>query len=273
MFPTATIVFREILEIALILSIVMAAIRELPSRYMLILTGLGLGMTGSALIAFFTDQISSAMDGMGQELFNALILLIAVAFLSWTVIWMKKHARKLSHKIHAMGKHVVTGEKPPYMIIFIVALSTLREGAEIVLFSYGMIASEQYSLSSILTGGLLGLVGGTIIGIMLYMGLLKTAKKHLFTVTSWMLMLLTAGMAAQAAGFLIAADMVPALIPQVWDSSAIIAGNSLLGKTLGVLIGYTPNPTGTELAFYLITLAVLVICYKRIGTVRKTTIS
>ena len=268
MFPTATIVFREILEIALVLGIVMAATVGLPRRGFLAALGLAIGVAGSVAIAFFTDTISNAIEGMGQEIFNACIMFIAVGFLSWTVIWMKRHGRDLARHLNEVGSDVAAGRKSLYVLVGVIALATFREGAEIVLFTYGMTASGAYTFSEIIAGGVIGLIGGTIVGFMLYFGLLKTVKRHLFTVTSWMLIILTAGMAAQGANFLIAAGVLPELHTQVWDTSAFLSGHSFVGETLSVLIGYTPRPTGVELVFYGAVLLVVGSAYKLIGSAR-----
>lgn len=266
MLPTATIVFREILEVALVLTIVLAATRGMNGRLSMVLSGLGLGILGASVIAFFTDAISSAMEGMGQEIFNAGIMFIAVGFLSWTVIWMKRHGREMAQNIKAVGQDVMSGNKPVYALVAIIALATFREGAEIVLFSYGMMASGAFGLSSILAGAALGLVGGTIVGLMIYFGLLKAAQRHLITVTSWMLIILTAGMAAHGAGFLIAAGVLPELGGQLWDTSHIISGHSFIGETLSVLIGYTPRPTGMEVLFYVGVIVVVGGLYRLISS-------
>ena len=262
MLPTATIVFREVLEITLVLTIVLAATQGLKGRLSLVLSGLGLGVLGAGVIALFTDAISSAMEGVGQELFNAAIMFTAVGFLSWTVIWMKKHGRHMAQNIKAIGQDITNGDKPLYVLIGVIALATFREGAEIVLFSYGMIASGAYGVSEMMMGGTIGLAGGAVVGLMIYMGLLRAAQKHLFTVTSWMLIILTAGMAAQGANFLIAAGILPELGGQIWDTSHIISGGSFIGETLSVLIGYTPRPTGMELAFYAGVIAIVGGLYK-----------
>lgn len=251
MFPTATIVFREIIEVALVIGIVMAATRGLSGRLNLVLAGLGVGIAGSMIIAFFTDSISQMIDGMGQEIFNAGVMFVAVGFLSWTVIWMRTHGRELARNIKAVGAEVMAGDKSSYVLIGVVALATFREGAEIALFTYGMSASGAYPMSEIALGGVLGGMGGAAVGAMLYLGLLKAAQKHLFTVTGWMLIVLTAGMAAQGANFLIAAGVLPPLAAQMWDTSAFISAHSFIGETLKVLVGYTPRPTGMELIFYL----------------------
>ena len=269
MFPTATIVFREIIEVALVIGIVMAATKGLPGRVNLVLAGLGVGVLGSAVIAFFTESIAGAIDGMGQEIFNAAVMFVAVGFLSWTVIWMKTHGRELAQKLKNVGDEVVRGDKSVYVLVGVVALATFREGAEIVLFTYGMTASGAFPVSDIIIGGIAGGIGGAIVGLMLYMGLLKAAQKHLFTVTSWLLIVLTAGMAAQGANFLIAAGVLPTLHPQVWDTSAILSGGSFLGETLKVLVGYTPRPTGMELVFYGSVLIAVGTAYKLIGVPKK----
>ncbi len=153
------------------------------------------------------------------------------------------------------------------MIVFVVALATLREGAEIVLFTYSqsLIGVPAFS---IISGGIIGLIGGSLVGFALYFGLLKTVKRHLFTVTSWMLIILTAGMAAQGANFLIQADMLPMLAPQVWDTSWLIDGGGFVGETMKVLFGYTPRPSGMELVFYFSVLVIVGLSYRLIGTAK-----
>lgn len=251
MEATAIIVFREFLEIALVLTVILAATHGLSGRGVLVATGLILGIAGSVVIAYFTDSISNALDGVGQEVFNAGIMFVAVGFLSWTVVWMRRHGRHLAQQLAQMGQDVLHGHKSLFVIVGAIALATFREGAEIVMFTYGMIASGSVTPLEVATGGMAGAIGGTVVGFMLYFGLLKAARKHLLTVTSWMLIFLSAGMAAQGASFLVAADILPALQQQMWDTSEFIAANSIIGETLGVLVGYTPRPTGIELAFYM----------------------
>ncbi len=265
MFPITIIIFREILEISIITSVIIAATTAIPKRLSIISIGFAIGIIGSLLIALFTDSISQAFEGTGQEIFNASIIFTAVIFLSWTVIWMKKHGREMSQNFTQMGKKVLEGEKSIYAFTAVVALSIFREGTEIVLFLYGKFISGQNSSAEIISGSILGTVIGVIVGVMLYYGLLKASKRHLFTVTSWMLILLTAGMASQGADFLTAAGIIPELIDQVWDSSKFISGEGVIGTILNAVIGYTPKPTGMQLLFYLSTLMVVGFFYQTVG--------
>jgi high-affinity iron transporter len=78
--------------------------------------------------------------------------------------------------------------------------------------------------------------------------------KHLFAVTGWLILLLAAGLASQGAAFLVQADVLPELSPMVWDTSSVLADDSMLGRVLHTLIGYTAQPSGIQLVFYAATL-------------------
>ena len=184
------------------------------------------------------------------------------------MIWMKRHGRELAQHLNQVGADVVSGKKSLYVLVGVIALATFREGAEIVLFTYSMISAEVYTIQQVVMGGIIGAIGGTIVGFMLYFGLLKTVKRHLFTVTSWMLIVLSAGMAAQGANFLIQADLLPVLHPELWDTSSIVDGSGFLGETLKVLIGYTPRPTGMEMVFYVTVLISVGLAYRFIGSTK-----
>jgi high-affinity iron transporter len=87
--------------------------------------------------------------------------------------------------------------------------------------------------------------------------LLKIPLRYLFSTTSWLILLLAAGMASQGAAFLAAADVLPSLGNNRWDTSAILTENSLVGQLAHVLIGYTARPAGIQIVFYVATLVVI----------------
>ncbi len=277
MFSIALVVFREVFEIALILGVLMAATQGVAKRIQWVWIGILGGISGSVVIAIFADIISQAMEGMGQEILNATILLIAATLIGWTVLWMTRHGRILTQEFRQIGQHVVCGYKPVHTLAMVVALSVLREGAEIVMFAYSAYVTGT-SVPHLFLGGLLGASAGTTIGMMIYYGLMKVPTKKIFLVTSWLLILLVAGMVSQAFGFLTAAGKVPEIIPTVWDSSRIIAENSFLGKILHVLIGYTDKPSGIQLIMYLLTMGGLAVALKTYGQgtaqfVKKSTLA
>ena len=261
MFSIALIVFREVFEIALIVGILMAATKGLARRTQWVGIGIFLGSIGSALIAFFADTISQAAEGMGQEMLNAIILLIAAGLIGWTTLWMTRHGRQLSQEFNQIGRDVIKGSKPVYTLAVVVALSVLREGAEIVMFTYSAFVTGGNVLQ-LAAGGFLGMCGGIAVGVILYFGLMKIPVKQIFTVTSWLLVFLVAGMAAQAFGFLTAAGKVPEIIPVVWDTSRILSNGSFTGKILHTLVGYTDRPSGIQILVYFITIGGLAVILK-----------
>jgi high-affinity iron transporter len=254
MLATAIIVFREVLEAALIIGIVLAATRSVVRRGVWVSAGAIGGLVGAGLVALFADVISSAVAGAGQEIFNASVLFFAVIMLGWHNVWMGRHGRELAQQMNAMGQAVKEGERPMHMLAVVVGLAVLREGSEVVLFLYGIATAQQGQAGQMLIGGALGLLSGAAIGLMMYLGLLRISSKYLFRVTSWLITLLAAGMAAQAAGFLVQADLLPAIVQTMWDTSAILSQSSLFGRLLQTLIGYTDRPTGIQVLFYVVTL-------------------
>ena len=171
----------------------------------------------------------AAVAGMGQELFNAAILLAAVAMLGWHNIWMTRHGREMALAANRLGSEVREGARPLWALALVVGLAVLREGSEVVLFLYGIAATAE-GAGGMALGGALGLAGGATAGAALYYGLVSIPLRHLFAVTGWMILLLAAGMAAQAAAFLTQADLLPPLGNELWDTSFLLTDDSLVGK-------------------------------------------
>lgn len=248
MIGIALLVFREVLEAALIVSIVCAATRDVRGRSVFIGGGLGLGVLGALLVAAFAGSLANAFSGVGQEMFNASVLLAAVAMIGWHVVWMSTHGRALAQEMQAVGRAVHTGSSSLLMLLVVVALAVLREGSEVVLFLYGMVAGGA---GGVAWGLILGVLGGTAVGFALYFGLLRIPLRHFFSATNGMLVALAAGLASTAARYLVQADLLPAWNSELWDSSWLLSNDSLAGQTLHILVGYDARPSGMMLVFYL----------------------
>src|SRR4249920_427926 len=159
MLGALLIVFREVLEAGLIVGIVMAATRGVPGRGRWVTIGIAAGVLGAGVVAMFAGVISDAFQGSGQEMFNASVLGIAVLMLMWHNAWMASHGQEMANSMAAVGKAVSSGQRPLAALAVVVGLATLREGSEVVLFLYGIVAAGA-SASSLLTGGALGLAAG-----------------------------------------------------------------------------------------------------------------
>jgi len=268
MLGAALVVFRETLEAALIVAIVMGASRGVAGRGRWLAGGVAAGVLGAVALAGFAGTISASVAGRGQELLNAGILLAAVAMLAWHNAWMSVHGRQLAAQMRRVGHDVSTGVKPLSALALVASFAVLREGSETVLFMYGLAASGAGN-SGLLAGGALGLIGGALLGWLIYRGLLAIPVHRFMAVVSWMVLLLAAGLAANAAGYLYQAGLVPALISQVWDSSQILSQGSVVGTLLHILIGYSDRPMGIQVVFYAATLAAILLLMRVVGGGRR----
>lgn len=257
MIAAALIVFREVLEAALIVSVILAATKGVDNRLKMIFGGVLAGFVGSFIVALFTAQLSDAFSGFGQEMFHAFIMFTVVGLLSWHIIWMQRHGREMVCEMKQVGAAVVAGKKPLMALAVVVMLAVLREGSEVVLFLQGMAAAGD--MQNVMGGLGLGLASGLFAGWLLYIGFLKLSLKHLFSATNVVLMLIAAGMAARGADKLIQAGILPSLYDNVWDSSAILPEASLPGQFLTALVGYIAQPNAMQLLFYGVTVATILI--------------
>lgn len=257
MFAAALIVFRESLEASLIISIMAAATRGIPSRGRWILAGILAGLAGATLLASSMELISNLASGMGQELFNAGILMVAVGMLAWHNIWMSVHGREMAAQAMSTARSINEGTRERSVILIVVALAVLREGSETVLFLYGLATSSEDGLRTTIGGGLSGLAIGLLVGGLLYAGLLRIPLRRFFSITGILVMLLASSMASQAARFLIQADLLPSLGAPLWDTSNVLSQTTALGTLLHGLIGYDAQPAGMQIVFYLVVLVAI----------------
>ena len=137
-------------------------------------------------------------------------------------------------------------------------VAVLREGSEVVLFLYGIAATGGTSAIGMMAGGALGVLAGAGMSALMYLGLLTIPARHLFSVTSSLITLLAAGLAAQAAAFLQQAGYVEPLTSNVWDTSWLLSDGSVVGRLAHTLIGYTDRPSGAQLVVYSLTIAIIV---------------
>jgi high-affinity iron transporter len=265
MLAALIIVFREVFEAGLIVGIVLAVTRSVPGRNRWILGGVLAGVLAACVVAVFAGAISRLFAGMGQELFNAAILGVAVVMLTWHNVWMARHGAELAGELRAAGQAVVDGQKSLLALAVVVGVAVLREGSEVALFLYGVLATEADTSVSVASGGLLGLMLGGAVCLLTYFGLLRIPARALFLTTTVLIALLAAGMAAQAAAFLERANWLTALDNVVWDSGWLLSDSSLAGRALHTLIGYTDQPIAMQLTVYVTILLITFALMRLVG--------
>ena len=255
MLAALIIVFREVFEAGLIVGIVLAVTGSVPHRERWITGGVLAGALAACLVAAFAGALSQLFEGMGQELFNAAILGIAVVMLTWHNAWMARHGKEIAGEMRAVGQAVAAGDKPLWALSIVVGIAVLREGSEVALFLYGVAASGGGSAAMLTIGGALGLLLGAAVCFLTYFGLMRIPPRALFATTTVLITLLAAGMAAQAVAFLESANWLTSLDQVVWDTSWLLSEASIAGRTLHTLIGYTDQPTQMQLLVYLAVIA------------------
>jgi high-affinity iron transporter len=257
MLATLVIVFREVIEAGLIVGIVLAATQGVPRRGWWVSYGIVGGVLGACLVAAFAGELASLFEGSGQEIFNATILLLAVCMLTWHNVWMAGHGREMAREMKTVGAEVSAGQKSLAALAIVVGVAVLREGSEVVLFLYGIASQGGTTQSAMLLGGALGVAAGAGVSALMFLGLLQIPAGKLFSVTAWLITLLAAGMAAQAVLFLQQGGYLQVLQSTVWDTSWLLSQDSIAGRLLHTLIGYSDAPNGAQLVAYVATIAII----------------
>ena len=269
MLAALIIVFREVFEAGLIVGIVLAVTRSVPRRNRWIGGGVLAGVAAACLVAAFAGALSQLFEGMGQELFNAAILTIAVIMLTWHNVWMARHGKEIAGEMRAIGQAVAEGSKSLLALAVVVAVAVLREGSEVALFLYGVAASDGGSAASLTIGGLMGLALGVAVCLLTYFGLVRIPPRALFATTTVLITLLAAGMAAQAVAFLQRANWLTPLDTVMWDSGWLLSESSIVGRALHTLVGYTDQPRGMQIVIYLAVILVTVMLIRLVGSERR----
>src|SRR5262245_47055052 len=140
MFGALVIVFREVIEAGLIIGIVLAATRGINGRGHWVAAGVVLGTLGAGVVALFAEAIANAFDGSGQGLLHTTGLGSVVVRLLGHTVWKARHGRENAAEMAAVGAAVTAGKRPMTALVVVVVLAVLREGSEVVLFLYGILA-------------------------------------------------------------------------------------------------------------------------------------
>lgn len=270
MLSTLIIVFREVLEAMLVVGIATAAAREANIAPRWIYGGIAAGLIAAVGVALFADMLSASMQGMGQEILNATVLIGAALMMAWTAIWMGKHGREMSRKIRRTCQDVEGSGTAKIVLSIVVALAVAREGSEVVLFLYGVAAAGHAGTSDMLTGGTAGMLLGIMVALGLYQSLIHVPLRYVFLVVTCLIVLLAAGMASQGVAWLVMIDVLPAWGQPVWNSAAIISEHGVIGQLLHALMGYDDRPSGMQVLVFVGVLSFTWLAIRRQKKAMKT---
>lgn len=259
MLKIAIVVFREFLEMAVLIGLFSSTARNIKDFRILLSAGIMLGAFGASLIAFFTETISASLDGMGDEFFDAIIILITVALIISTLVLMQSYSAKVRARINNISEAYESSSGAKILFIILIASTIFREGSELVLILHSVTTVGNHNSVDYVNGFLLGATLGVAVGASIYFGLFKFASKYIFTISNLLLTFIAAGLAAEAARILVSIGAISFLTDTAWDTSYIVGDDSISGKMLKILIGYSAKPSYIELTFYLLTISAIMI--------------
>ncbi len=250
MLASFFLTLREGLEAALILGVLLGALKKMDRQHLRnpIWFGAGTAIAASLAVGLILNLMGAFFEGRAEEIFEGLAMLLAAGILTWTVLWMRTQSRAINAKLEADVQSAVLRDSKT--ALFILAFITVfREGVELAIFLTA--ASMNAGNTQVLIGAALGLTAVVLIAVLLFQSLIRLNISRFFQITSMMLILFAAGLVAHGVHELNEAGIIPSIIEHVWDINYILDETSTLGELLKVLVGYNGNPSLTEITAYI----------------------
>ncbi|WP_237057128.1 FTR1 family iron permease [Microbulbifer sediminum] len=242
---TVIIILREVLEAALLISILLAMSRLLRLTPHWVSVSVIVGAAGAVFVGTQLGDISQLLDGVGQEVFDASLQLLICTLMLWIAVLLTR----------SFYLGAGSGRGLPQLMAVTVALAIIREGSEIYLYLSAFVVQADL-LPGVLTGTLLGAGIGFSVGALFYYLLLGLPCRYTLGVACGLLALVAAGMSLQATQLLIQADWLPAQAP-LWNSGDVLPEASVAGQLLYALLGYEASPSPVEVTVYLLSVLLM----------------
>jgi high-affinity iron transporter len=249
MISSLLLSLREGLEAALIIGIVLGALRKTGrSGYShSIWAGVIIAAILSLLSAFLLRAVGEELEGVAEQIFEGVTLLLAAGVLTWMIFWMRRQSRNMRIRLETSVYHAANlgSGGALFLLAFI---SVLREGIELALFLTA--ASLTSSGLQTIIGAAIGLCFAFILGYLIYTTTLLLNLQRFFQVTAVVLVLFSAGLIAHSVAEFNAAGIIPAIISPIWNLNPILDDRSFVGMIFRTLFGYHGTPSLTEALGY-----------------------
>lgn len=257
--------FRETLEAALIVGIILAYLKKTDcQRYnKSVYSGVLYGIVTSIAAAFMFNNLLGGFSGRTEQIFEGVAMLLGAFFITTVILWMM-HQRDFSKHIKQKVS-VELKKRDRFGLMFLVFISVLREGVEIVLF----LGAASLVGSTNLLGAFLGFVFAILLGYLVFVVSLKVNLKVFFNFSSILLLFFAAGLVAHGVHELQEAKVIPIVIGHVYDINPIFDENSKMGGIAKGLFGYNGNPSLLEIISYFIYLICIVLSYKYLNNLKE----
>lgn len=258
MLPSYLLSLREGIEAALIVGIVLGALRQMrrtdlsSAVWMGVLSASVLSVLAGVLLTTF----GLSFEGRSEQLFEGIAMLLAAGVLTWMIFWMNRQARSIKGELES-GVHKAAFEGGKRGLFALAFLAVLREGIELALFLVASVFASD--VQQTLIGAFLGLGTAILLGWSLFATTVRLDLRRFFQVTGFLLILFAAGLVAHGVHEFNEAGVIPAVIEHVWDINPILDENSTLGSMLKALFGYNGNPSLTEVLSYFAYFAAIIV--------------
>jgi len=249
MITSLVLSLREGLEAALIIGIVLGALRKTGRSDLF--RPLWAGVVSAIMISIGIALVLRAVDqdlvGASEQVFEGVTLLLAAGILTWMIFWMSRQSGKmkseLETKVNLAATHSGAGA-----LYFLAFISVLREGVELALY----LTASSLSSNGIQTllGTAIGLLSAGLLGYLIYTTTLHLNLQRFFQVTSVFLILFAAGLIAHSVAEFNEAGIIPAVISPIWNLNSLLDDHSILGMIVSTLFGYHGTPSLTEALGY-----------------------
>jgi high-affinity iron transporter len=247
--PSFLLSLREGLEIALIIGIVLGALRKVHRSDLkrVVWSGVLSAAVISAIAAFILYSMGAAFEGPAEQIFEGFTMLLAAGVLTWMIFWMSRQSRHIKSDLEAGVRRAIlkTGKRALFLLAFV---AVLREGIELSLFitAAALAAGTQQAL----WGTLIGLSASVVTGWLLFATTVRLNLSQFFRVTGVLLILFAAGLVAHGVHEFNEVGWIPSIVEHVWNINPILDENSISGQMLQALFGYNGNPSLTEVMAY-----------------------
>jgi high-affinity iron transporter len=252
MGATFLITLREAFEAALLLGIVYTYLDKVGARAQFgwVTLGGALGLVASLGMGLAVTFLSGPLLDLGPDLISASVIFLAVALLSWHAWWMQQHARGIKGQIQARLDQARQTQRL-WIVGLIAFTGVFREGAETVLFLWGILAqADSPSALGSAVGGVGGIAAAAFIGWAIFRSGKNVSLPRFFAVTTVLLLFVAAGLFSTGIGRLQGLGVLPVTGP-LWDTSWLLEERSVAGGFLSGLLGYKAHPTVYEAVAYL----------------------
>lgn len=276
MISSFIITFRETLEAALIVGIILAyLIKTKKEKYNnVVYLGIVSAIVASIVGAFLFNSLAGGFTGRAEDLFEGIAMLFAAFLITFMILWMLKQKHIVLELHQKVNKEIK--EQHKVGLFFLVFISVLREGIETVIFLSA--ANYVSTVENSLVGAFLGIIAAVILGYAMFVGSKKINIKSFFNVTSFILILFAAGLVAHGIHEFQEAKVVPTYIEHVWDinppvnadgSYPTLHEKGTIGSIGKGLLGYNGNPSLIEVLSYLGYLILIFILWGNINKIHK----